>query len=326
MRRRALGPAWWLLVMAGCFGARSALPASAQGVGAAGSWEPTAELIYPVRAAAVATDGKRIFVFGGTTHANAKTAYTQVFDPSTESWTLGADVPKRLDWGSVVYTRGRFHLLGGVTNEVAATNEYWIYDPVEDVWAAGPRMLSAAAGAAAVAIDDLIIVVGGIDGPSAYSARVRVFHLEQERWSERRRAPAARINWQGAELEGDLFVAGGSGPGRTTGLALYRYNPVSDEWSAHALASTPTEGYGAAAANGSYCVLGGRETPVTGSFGPPSDRVDCYEPIADRWWSAPSLPEPMQEIGAAALGSVLYAIGGRVSYDRASAAVHRLRL
>jgi N-acetylneuraminic acid mutarotase len=301
----------------------SAVSGQAPGIDAA--WERVADLVYPVRAPAVATDGAKVFVFGGSTRGNVKSAYTQIFDPAAQAWTVGAEMPEAVDWSSAVYARGRFHLLGGVTNRVAATDQHWIYDPVEDVWTVGPIMPSRGAGAATVVIDGLALVVGGIDGPSAHSARLRVLDLESGQWSSLADAPAARINWQAAVVDGGLLVAGGSGPGRSTGSALYRYNVLSREWSVHAPLPAPNEGYAAAAVEGLYCVLGGRVTPRSGSFGRPYDGVHCFELTTGEWSSAPRLPRAIQELGAVAVGSALYSIGGRVSFDDVTGEVYRLR-
>jgi N-acetylneuraminic acid mutarotase len=301
--------------------------AAGQDLAAEGAWERAPDLVYPVQAPAVATDGERIFVFGGSTHGNVRTARTQIFDPASEAWTLGAPVPEPLDWSVAAYARGVFHLMGGVTDRSAATDQHWIYDPVEDRWGTAAPMPSGAAGAAAALIDDRIIVVGGNDGPRSYSARVRVLDLESGEWSSRELAPAPRINWQAGSIGGGLFVAGGSGPGRVTASALYRYNPTSREWSSHALLPAPNEGYAAATLAGRYyCALGGRVTPPTGSFGTPSARVDCFDPVVGRWSALPPLPRPVQELGAAAVGGTLYALGGRIEYGEASTRVYRLRV
>lgn len=299
-------------------------PAPALQYGVGGTWERLPDIPYPVRAPAVATDGARIYVFGGSTNGNVRVARTQILEPGTGSWSQGAALPEAIEWSSAVYADGRFHVLGGVTDRVAAVATHWIYDPQRDAWETGPPMSSPAAGAAAVVIDGRILVAGGNDGPRSYSARLRVYDLESRSWSEGTPAPAARINWQGAAIGGELWVGGGSGPGRTTSRTLHRYIPATGAWSSSASIPTRNEGYAGAEVDGRYCLVGGRVTPASGSFNTPSDRVSCFVPEENRWLNLARLPTAVEEAGAVGLDGVLYVLGGRVSFDGVTGEVHRL--
>lgn len=289
-----------------------------------GSWVSVAELPHPVAAAAVTTDGSRIYVFGGEGGTGVRTAYTQVFDPASGAWTTGADVPKATSWSTAVFVDGKLHLLGGVTDQAAAIAEHWIYDPSANSWTSGPSLPSAAAGAASGVVGSDVFVVGGIDGPGAYSAHTRVYDLPGSEWSSKADAPASRINWQGAAIGGKLYIAGGSSAGRITNTALLAYDPGTDAWSSLAPIPKATEGYAGTDADGVYCVLGGRVTPTSGSYGEPFDLLACFVPEMHSWLDGPSLPIAVEEGGAASVHGVLYLIGGRVGPAEVTGSVYRL--
>lgn len=299
-------------------------PSSGSNSVLSGNWETIAELLHPVRAPAVATDGQRIYVFGGSAGASPRTAYTQVFDPVTGAWTLAAAAPEPHEWGMAVFADGVVHVLGGVRDGTAATDAHWIYDPDADAWSTDVAIPTPAAGSAAALLDGRIILAGGIDAPSAHSDNVHLFDLASNSWAQGTPTPVERINWQAAVIDGLFYVAGGLSPGQVTSSALLRYDLTQNQWSSLPAMPTQNEGYAAAVVSGLYCVLGGRVAPPSGSFSPPKDDFICYDPDAQQWRIGPRLPSAAEEMGAAAIDGVLYAIGGRVSFGGVTGAVYRI--
>jgi serine/threonine-protein kinase PknK len=289
-----------------------------------GEWKAVASLLSPVRAPMVATDGARLYVFGGSAGASPRTAHTQIFDPATGSWTLGVNIPKAVEWGSAVYANGFIHLLGGVTDEAAATDEHWIYDPTTGEWSAGPSLPFPSAGSAAALVSGRIVLAGGIDGPSAYADHVQIFDPVSDRWTLGAPVPARIINWQAAAIGDVFYAAGGLMPSRITSSALYRYDLASDSWTSIQPMPARNEGYAGTEFLGLYCVLGGRLGPAAGSFNDPFDRFDCFNPETQAWHSGTNLPTAAEEMGAVSLNGALYAIGGRVSYGGVIGEVYRL--
>ena len=292
--------------------------------GIVGPWERVADLPHGVRASAASTDGERVYVFGGSADAGPRTRHTQIYDPASNQWSLGAAIPKAVEWSTVVYASNRFHLMGGVTDETAATDEHWIYDPVGDAWIDGPPLPAPAAGSASGLLGGEIIVAAGIDGPGAYSDNVHLYSPSAEAWSTGPNTPSKLINWQGAVLGGHFYAAGGSGPGRITSATFLRYDPTAQTWSTAPSMAEPNEGYAATGFLGFYCLVGGRVTPVTGSFNTSFDRFECFDPAVGHWIVGPGVPLAAQEMGAASVGGFYYAIGGRPSPSAASNHVYRI--
>ena len=59
-----------------------------------------------------------------------------------------------------------------------------------------------------------------------------------------------------------------------------------------------------------------------GSFNPPFDHVDCFEPKLHVWLTGPPLPTAVEEAGAVTVNGVLYVLGGRVSYGGVTGVVY----
>lgn len=289
-----------------------------------GQWEAVGQLPVPVRAPAVGTDGTRIYVFGGSTGASPRVATTQVFDPSTETWTQASAAPGEHEWGTAVFVDGVFHLLGGVRDGVAASDHHWIYDPVADTWSTRPALPSPAAGSASALLDGRVLLAGGIDGPGAHSDNLHIYDASAETWSAGPPTPAKRINWQGVSLGEYFYVAGGLSPGRVTSAALYRYHPAQASWASLAPMPGPNEGFAGASWEGMYCVVGGRVAPSGGSFNTPFDDFNCFIPEMGEWLAGPAIPTAAQEMGAVSVGGDLYILGGRVTFSGVTGEVYRL--
>ena len=290
-----------------------------------GSWDTLPDMPVPVRAAAAATDGQRIFVFGGES-TDETVATTQIFDPATDTWSLGAPVPTEVVWSTAVFVAGRIHLFGGVTDREAATDAHWIYNPTTDAWAPGPALPAPAAGAASGSVGAIVVVAGGIDGPGAYSDNVHVYDANARRWSAGEPVPEPWINWRAGRAGARLLFAGGSGPGRATSRLLREYDPVLDEWTTLPQLPVRTEAMAASGAAGLFCLLGGRVTPFEGSFNTPRDRVDCFEPEGELWLDGPDLPIRLQESVAIELQGSLYVMGGWLGPVDIAANAYRLAL
>jgi len=289
-----------------------------------GEWEPIAGLLHPVRAAAAATDGEKIYVFGGSSGAGPRTIHTQIYDPADGTWVEGADLPVALDWSTAVYDGESVHLMGGVIDDVGVTDGHWVYDVAGDSWSVGPPLPSPAAGSASALVGGEIVVAGGIVNAGSHSDHLRILDLQSRWWRVGDPVPGKLINWQGVGIGGEFFVAGGLYSSKVTSSALYRYDPASDSWASLPPMPGRNEAYAATEILGLYCVLGGREAPLMGSFSPPFDGASCYSPDMHAWLEGPTLPTAVEEAGAASVDGVLYVFGGRISFDGVIGEAYRL--
>jgi N-acetylneuraminic acid mutarotase len=128
--------------------------------------------------AAVATDGTKLFVFGGRRGGNFVTnGYDSVmiYDPVSDSWTWSggngstlAPLPEaRGGMGKAVYFRGEFYVFGGETldDPDADANLVYdrvdVYDPLANTWRSEARMPSPRHGVFPVLYQGHIFLAGG---------------------------------------------------------------------------------------------------------------------------------------------------------------------
>ncbi|MEZ5317124.1 MAG: kelch repeat-containing protein [Vicinamibacterales bacterium] len=146
------------------------------------AWTPIAPMPRPRNHAASATDGERLYVFGGRGPGSGDANVVangyddvQIYDPRTDAWTVsdgsaGAPAPlpqARGGMGKAVWMNGEFWVMGGETIDGAgATPDHVydrvdIYDPRTNTWRAGPPLRTARHGIFPVAYEGQIIVAGG---------------------------------------------------------------------------------------------------------------------------------------------------------------------
>jgi len=131
------------------------------------SWTTKKPIHYPVDSYASAVVDGKIYVisgFEGLYHGTL-VDYTQIYDPTTDSWSMGASLPESLRDGAAGATTGtlapkRIYVIGGGP-EMVALNLTQVYDPENDSWTMGAQMPTARGWLAVAVVNDLIYAIGG---------------------------------------------------------------------------------------------------------------------------------------------------------------------
>ncbi len=145
-------------------------------------WTPAAPMPRPRNHAASATDGARLYVFGGRGPGSGDANVVadgfddvQVYDPATDHWTVsdgspGAPMPlpqARGGTGKAVYLNGEFWVIGGETRRGAGATTSGvyarvdIYDPRANRWRRGPDLPTARHGIFPLLDHGRVLVAGG---------------------------------------------------------------------------------------------------------------------------------------------------------------------
>ncbi len=101
---------------------------------------------------------------------SAPVATAEVFDPSTNSWTLVPMAQARVAHAAVLLDDGRAVVLGGAQGTLqtlSSTAGTEIFDPTTNTWSAGPTLQQARAAAAGVVMaNGAVYLLGGQGGPT----------------------------------------------------------------------------------------------------------------------------------------------------------------
>jgi N-acetylneuraminic acid mutarotase len=270
------------------------------------SWATMASMpTARTRLGVAAVDGK-IYAIGGDNN-NSFLKDNEMYDPATNNWTAKAQMPTaKSDFGIAVYGKKIYCIGGAAGPNSEPTGAVEIYDTMTDSWETKTSMPTARKAIGANVVDGKIYVIGGDKGNAVPLSLNEVYNPEMDTWTTKA-APVGVYNYASAVVDEAIYIIGGGGSDLTQ-----IYTPESDEWSRGA--SIPvggqdaTQGVVAAATSGVLApkriyVLGG------GSYYP-FDLNWAYDPVADAWSNATSMPTARSGLAVAVVDDLLYAIGG----------------
>jgi hypothetical protein len=267
------------------------------------AWRRLADAPLALTEVAAAPFQSRIWVAGGLDAAGDAVTAVQAYDPVTDRWSDGPELPEPIHHSALVAHEGSLWLIGGYFGPSfqRATDAVWRLDAGATAWIAGPVMPEPrAAGAAATDGLGRIVYAGGV-GPDGVSADV--FALEGGAWRRVGALSVAREHL-GATSDGagSVYVLGGRN-GITGNLGAVDVATVDG---VRSLGDRVTPRGGVAGffhAGVGACLVGGEEPAGTRS------EVECVRPDG-AVVALPRLGVARHGLGAAVLDGVAYVVLG----------------
>jgi N-acetylneuraminic acid mutarotase len=269
---------------------------TARGECAAGRWMSLAPLSEPRQELAAAPLGGKVYAVAGLAgRANAN----EIYDPATDSWSFGADLPVGTDHAWAVGFDGRVWVGGGTSNRVFS------YHPAAKAWTEVARSSFFHGGTPAAAVIGGRIFVAGGTGGGMVGNEVEVYDPAGDVWSTLAPMGCARNHTAGGVIGGKLYVAGGR-PGNQSCLEVY--DPATNVWARKTSMPTGRSGIAGAVVNDCLYVFGGEGNGAdpNGIF----HQVEAYDPATDSWTQLPPMQTGRHGIYAAVIGNVIYLPGG----------------
>lgn len=274
----------------------------------------------PMSEVATAAFGGQVWTAGGLTNQGDAAATVQIFDPTSDSWSTGPDLPEAVHHAALVSTGDTLYLLGGYVGSGfdSPTAAVWRLDIASGQWTEGPSLPEARAAGAA-AWDGERVVYGGGVGPDGLAADVLA--LTADEWTRLGQLSQAREHLAAAgDGSGRVWFLAGRTGGLDSNLGTVDL-VEGDGTRSLGQVLTPRGGVAAfwAPATGA-CVVGGEEPNAT------FDEVECIDEEGTVT-SLPSLNVARHGLGASVVGGIAYALlGGRQPGLSASGTVEGIRL
>jgi N-acetylneuraminic acid mutarotase len=245
------------------------------------------------------------------------------YDPKTGASATLAALPALRHHPQAVAHNGRLYLLGGFGTNPGAVN--WImstdtllYDDGANTWAQLAPSPEPHAEVVATSLGANIHIVGGRRPKGAANlaygdhedvTRHIVYDPAGDKWRKAAPALSARNSAAGAVIHGFWHVAGGRSVAGGPTDAHEVYDPKEDRWR-NATPMPKGSGAGgnaAATLNGKLYVFGGEYFDNGGRVHP---EVWVYDPRTDAWTGTTPMPTPRHGLGAVALNSEIWLVGG----------------
>lgn len=187
---------------------------------------------------------------------------------------------------------------------------------VPDTWVGRANMPTGRSGTTGASVNGAIYVLGGIlSSPDATPTAAVEAYLPSTKslivWWPKTPMPGARAYTNGsAVISGKIYVSGGyrmdADSNRLETRSLFRYDPVTDQWSTRANMPRATSGGATAAIDGKLYVYVAYGPDHTGGAA-----LYRYDPSTDQWSTRAAPPAVRTGAAATVLGGKMWVLGGR---------------
>ena len=266
--------------------------------------------------------GGKFYALGGR-----NTRKVDIFDPTTNTWSQGADSPQEIHHFQAIAYQGEIWVIGAFTGPYPKEEPIEFihaYSPSEDRWrVAGKLPEGRERGAAGVTIyqDKFYLLCGNTDGHfTGHNTWFDEFDPKTGTWKTLPDAPNTRDHFQTAIIDGKLYAAGGRNTsGKTkhvmdlTVAAVDVYDFATGKWS-----TLPSDAnFPTLRAGTTSVVLGDRLIVMGGESDtqvPAHSEVEAYDVSDGKWHSLPAMLEGRHGTQAILYKGKIYIAGG--SADR----------
>lgn len=270
-------------------------------------------------------DGQ-LWVMGGFTGPNLDvTKRVDIYDPATNSWRTGPDLPGAETHMAVAVVGGEIIVAGGFAGPFFAarsptTDTVYRLNPGNGAgWIAAPALPNAGAGFAWALLGTTLHLAGGLfaDGNNDSPYHYVWDTAGSAGWSSAAQIRNPRNHGGGAASGGLFYAIAGrhqwdENAGNVADVDVF--DPATNAWTPRAPIPTGRSEIGASTltlSDGRILVVGGSVNGIM-----PSDDVFVYDTAADAWSSLPSLPEKRKGAVAAQIGSrIVVTTGSPTSID-----------
>jgi Kelch motif protein len=219
--------------------------------------------------------------FNGT--GNISLSSSEIFDPTTSSWSNGPELNTGRFWHeSAVTANGELIVIGGLNVSQGALASCEVYR--DGNWVEFSPLPMSLARFAVVTLDDgTLLVIGGHDGKMKTGSS-RVFKLVDDEWTEISSMNKGRGYFSGALLpDGRVIVIGGfSVHGQPDHMDGEIYDPETDEWTLISNMAFPRHNHATVVTGDDIVVIGGSNCDTGGCH----SGIEVYDIENDEWKDA----------------------------------------
>ena len=183
-------------------------------------------------------------------------------------------------------------------------------------------MPTARSGLASATVNGIVYAIGGADTSASstnpHLSTVEAYNPASNSWSSKAALPTARSGLAATAVNGIIYVIGGDNaiaPSPSANVfkpvtTVEAYDPVANSWTTKAPMPTARERFAVAAVGGVIYVFGGLVPDA--SFVKKTTSVEAYDVATNTWSAKAPLRTARDSLASAAIGGVVYVMGGRV--------------
>lgn len=261
--------------------------------------------------AAATVDGV-VYALGGGNPSLPSIVYA--YAPTTNAWAPVTQLPTSREGAGAAVVNGRIYLVGGNVAGGVPSGVVEAYEPSTNTWITGLQPMPTPRAHLAVVTDGTHVYAIGGDTLGSGGGRlgtVERYRPSTNTWETLAPMPSAGNFLAGGMLDWTIVIVGASATGGLSDIT-YIYDIGSNRWRTGPRMPQAKSMMAAAVANGGLYVVGGSGVSPYSTFVyyPPVETLNGARP---EYWSGPaSILTSRSQLAAAAVGDVIYAIGGTV--------------
>jgi len=278
-------------------------------------WVARTAMLLPRRDFATATVDSRIYVLGGGDVQGGSphpTTTVQVYDPATDSWTMGAPLLVAVTSHAAAAVDGKIYVAGGKSELAPGLKTLQVYDPTTRLWARKADLPYELSDSAATGAGGKLYIFGG-DGLGWDTSNALSYDPAIDAWSAHAPMPDVGRDMAAIAVDGKPLVLGGYGSTYVPDAGYYRsmhqYDPGADAWTPRADMFTPRSNFAVALLGGRVYAVGG------GNWDRALADVASYDPVSDAWAGKTALPQGLPWPRAEAVNGRMYVFDTGVTLE-----------
>lgn len=258
----------------------------------------------------------KIVIAGGLNSFAQTLTSVQIYDPVTDVWTDGPDLPEPINHASLTSLGDTVYVVGGF-GPLGLRLRWFMFarwDPLPTVyklhlpsgqWITGaPMPVPRGAGGIAL-VDSVIWYVGGIDENREFTNTSFRYDIRTNRWSEGPPMTTRRDHLRVEAVGHTLYAISGRQDDLRLNLSTVEaLNTESLTWKTCASIPIARGGLGSVQLDGKIYTFGGEMTWTC------LDQLERYDPATDSWEVLDPLPEGRHGIQGAVVNGVIHLISG----------------
>jgi N-acetylneuraminic acid mutarotase len=215
----------------------------------------------------------KAYIFGGSGPGSSLLLldYTQVYDFSTDTWTLRTNMLQPSSSFSAELVNGKMYIMGEYSNPQTLTMVKE-YDPVNDTWTEKGSIPEIFYAQGSCVYDGLIYLFGGRSIDPSPINTVRSYNTATDTWTELGDMPYGKYKSAVCIYENEIYLFGGN--------PSLKYIPSSDSWIELNTGDCDIDGYATPIVYGDRILLFGGYK-FDGNYPNPCNEIWAYYPVED---------------------------------------------
>jgi len=257
----------------------------------------------------------QIYVVGGLNASNTIIADTQIYNPTTDTWSAGVSLPTAVRNGAGAVVKGILYIIGGFDGQ-NVTNAVWAFNPSTKTWSAKSSMPTARDSLGAVVENNIIYAIGGEVSANRLN-NVEAYNPATDTWTKK--APLlngkseSSVGLVGNKTIGFTIVAADGFTSSNDTGDNEGYNANTNVWSSLKSDPTPRNTAFTGPKGLRLFVIGGYDGGGPGT--PAYDLNEVFKISTNSWKTLAPMPQAAMFGGSAMYKGLLYCFGGWTTFQ-----------